>query len=108
MLKSLLNPLTQGTFNAYTGLGDVNQCTSCTPGQYCEIQALNETSGPCDSGYYCPGGQNSSRPSEYPCTVSHYCPVNSSAPVPCSNGTFMNHTMGAECYICIEGWYVII
>lgn len=67
-------------------------------------EGLNATSGACEAGYYCPPGQNSSRPSTYPCPVANYCPINSSEPIPCANGTYMNHTMGSECYTCPGGW----
>lgn len=67
-------------------------------------EGLNATSGPCEPGYYCPPGQNSSRPSDYPCPVAYYCPINSSQPIPCDNGTYMNHTLGSECYTCPAGW----
>lgn len=94
----------QGTFNPYLGLNATEFCTSCTAGQYCDSEGLNTTTGPCDPGFYCPGGQNSSRPAGLECPVSHYCPLNSSQPLPCSNGTFMNHTMADQCYTCPQGW----
>lgn len=106
MISYLYEPVFQGTFNPYAGLNSSDQCTPCTEGQYCETEGLNATTGPCEAGYYCPSGQNSSRPSDYPCTVGHYCPINSSQPIPCANGTYMNHTMGAQCYDCPDGWWV--
>lgn len=106
MISYLYEPVFQGTFNPYTGLNSSDQCTPCTEGQYCETEGLNATTGPCEAGYYCPPGQNSSRPSDYPCTVGHFCPINSSQPIPCANGTYMNHTMGAQCYDCPQGWWV--
>ena len=96
----------QGTFNPYLGLNATEFCTSCTAGQYCDSEGLNTTTGPCDPGFYCPGGQNSSRPAGLECPVAHYCPLNSSQPLPCSNGTFMNHTMADQCYTCPQGWWV--
>ncbi|RUS80256.1 hypothetical protein EGW08_011985, partial [Elysia chlorotica] len=97
----------EGTFNPYTGLASVSECTSCTPGQYCETEGLSMTTGPCEAGFYCPSGQNSSRPDLYPCPVAHFCPLNSSLPEPCGNGTYMNHTMAEECDICPDGWYCL-
>ena len=97
----------QATFNPYEGLNSTDQCSECSPGQYCELQGLNDTSGPCEAGYYCPGGQNSSRPAEYGCIVGHYCPLNASEPIPCANGTYMNHTLATECYYCPPGWYAL-
>ena len=94
----------QGTFNPYTGLNASEYCTPCTAGQYCGAEGLNATSGPCSPGYYCPPGQNSSRPDAFPCPVSHYCSVNSSEPLPCAAGSFMNHTHAEVCYTCDAGW----
>ena len=102
--KYFTNSVMQGTFNPNTGLSSVDQCTACIPGQYCDSEGLNATSGSCDPGYYCPAGQNSSRPESFPCTLAHYCPSNSSEPLPCAEGTYMNHTHGAVCYTCEAGW----
>lgn len=96
----------QGTFSAYYGLNSSALCTPCTAGQYCGEEGLNRTSGPCEPGFFCPGGQNSSRPADFVCFVGHYCPLNSSQPLLCPSGMYMNHTMASECYICPAGWYV--
>ena len=96
----------QGTFSPYEGLNNTDQCTPCTPGDYCGAEGLNATSGLCTAGYYCPGGQNVSTPAAYPCTIGHYCPNGSVEPIPCANGTYMNHTLGEACYECPAGWYV--
>ncbi|XP_071505048.1 uncharacterized protein [Diadema antillarum] len=98
----------EGTFNPYLGQDAVEDCTDCTPGSYCETQGLDAPTGPCEPSYYCPAGQNSSRPYEYPCTVSHYCPLNSTEPLLCENGTYMNQTHASECFICPEGWYCVL
>ena len=35
-----------------------NDSTYLLTGDYCGEPGLNQTSGPCDAGYYCPPGQN--------------------------------------------------
>ena len=100
----LLFPLLQGTFNPYEGLNSTDECTVCTAGDFCGSQGLNNTSGPCEAGYFCPPGQNSSTPYDYPCPVAHYCPEGSAEPLPCQNGTFMNHTHAAVCDVCPPAW----
>ncbi|XP_070552128.1 fibrillin-2-like [Ptychodera flava] len=105
--SDLPTPCPEGTFNPYLGLNSSDQCTPCTEGMYCEERGLDAPTGPCEPGYYCPPGQNSSRPYDYPCTIGNYCPLNSSEPTPCAYGTFMNHTHASECYTCIEGWYCV-
>ena len=42
-----------GTFSNATGLRNIDQCQSCTPGHYCEGEGLKKPSGECDPGYYC-------------------------------------------------------
>ena len=98
--------LLQGTFNPDEGLNTTDQCTPCTVGHYCGSEGLIAPSGACEARYYCPVGQNDSRPVDYPCPVGHYCPMNTSDPLPCANGTYMNHTLAEECYVCPEGWWV--
>jgi hypothetical protein len=60
LLLSTISPLStvslQGTFNPYEGVEAEEDCTPCTPGQYCDREGLNATSGPCEPGYYCPQG----------------------------------------------------
>ena len=34
-----------GTFGSTTGLGNVTQCTPCTPGFYCQTPGLTATEG---------------------------------------------------------------
>ena len=54
-----------GTFSTSTGNKGVDDCLPCTSGWYCGSQGLIEPSGKCSEGFYCPGGQNSSRPYEH-------------------------------------------
>ena len=96
--------LFQGTFNPTTGIFAINSCTDCTQGHYCGTTGLNAPTDNCTEGYYCPTGQSVSDPIATPCTVYHYCPWGSSEPLPCQNGTYMNHTHGAICDICPDGW----
>ncbi|KAH3750565.1 hypothetical protein DPMN_185092 [Dreissena polymorpha] len=93
----------QGTFNTYEGLINETQCTPCLAGDYCGVEGLNTTSGPCAAGFYCPPGQDTASPVTYPCTLAHYCPGQTVIPIPCANGTYMNHTQGAACYTCPAG-----
>lgn len=93
------------TFNPYLGLNSSDQCTKCTPGDYCETQGLNATTGPCDPGYYCPEGQQFSKAIQ--CPVKHYCPIRSPIYLPCQNGTYMNHTQASVCDICPAGFYCL-
>ncbi len=44
---------------------DIEDCLSCSLGEYCPGDGRPNTAGDCDAGYYCPGGQNVSNPAEY-------------------------------------------
>ena len=69
------------------------QLTTCLcflKGFYCEDSGLSEPTGPCDAGFYCPGGQNVSSPAEYECSPGHYCEVQSTQEQGCPSGTYQN------------------
>ena len=44
-----------------------DDCLNCTAGSYCNETGLDKVSGPCQEGYYCPGGQSEMAPPEYVC-----------------------------------------
>jgi hypothetical protein len=100
-----------------TGLTDVLECTSCTPGYYCGSNGLTEPTAPCQAGYFCGGGSSISTPFDSAgdgkvvsqsyqisyvgetcvsvvnttlndmCPPGHYCPEGSPAPIQCPPGT---------------------
>ena len=58
------------------------------------------------AGFYCPGGNNESRPSEYECQPGFYCPRNSSRMTPCDAGRFCNTpSMSEPGDLCLGGYY---
>ncbi|XP_070551430.1 uncharacterized protein [Ptychodera flava] len=104
-------PCPSGTFLEIGGMGDVNDCTACSAGYYCESPGKTNVTGVCQEGFYCIRGANTSAPLDGItgdiCWDGHYCPEGSPWPIQCGNGTFMNHTGAAECDICPEGYYCI-
>ena len=46
-------PCPAGTYSNSTGLSEVAQCVSCSPGEYCVGDLLTRSNGICDPGYYC-------------------------------------------------------
>ena len=98
-------PCPVGTFANTSGLGMESECRSCTPGFFCSSPGLATPSGPCSEGYFCPGGQNSSTPSEFGCTLGHHCPLGSSLPQPCSAGFYQDTTLNSICLACPSGYY---
>eukprot|EP00163_Fabomonas_tropica_P011852 TRINITY_DN227_c0_g2_i1.p1 TRINITY_DN227_c0_g2~~TRINITY_DN227_c0_g2_i1.p1 ORF type:complete len:7500 (+),score=2428.07 TRINITY_DN227_c0_g2_i1:177-22676(+) len=105
-------PCPIGTFGNSTGLRQVEECTDCPPGRYCDGSGLPNPRGPCDPGYYCSGRAFTSAPPGPPtgglCPPGGYCPVGSSVPTACSPGTFNNFTGGRtqlDCSFCTPGFY---
>ena len=96
-----------GHYSSSPGLSESSQCTKCKPGYYCNSTGLTAPSGLCSPGFYCHEGQSIPTPSNYECPIGHYCPEGTAEPLPCSDGTFMNHTLALECYTCIERWYCV-
>ena len=45
-----------GTFSNRSSLSSIDECTSCTPGHYCETTGLITPTGLCNAGYFCGGG----------------------------------------------------
>ena len=57
---------------------------------YCESYGLEAPTGFCDTGYYCPAGQNTSTPQQYSCTPGHYCEQGSTDQMACASGTYQD------------------
>ena len=60
-------PCPPGTQLSSTGAQDVSECNLCNQGSYCGGYGNSVATGPCDAGYYCPQGMNTSAPMEYTC-----------------------------------------
>ena len=57
-------------------------------------------------GWYCPGGNNISRPSDYQCQPGFYCPINSSSMTPCDEGRYCPiPRMSKPGDLCDPGYY---
>ncbi len=119
-----------GTYGARTNLTSQAECTSCTPGMYCDAPGLTQPTGPCKEGYFCGGGSKTATPHEsyssyaisYTgdtcvkiknttvndiCPPAHYCEVGSSAPTPCpqgSNSSSTSLTRESQCSPCKSGY----
>lgn len=103
-----------GTYGNNVGFSQVSECTQCDGGQYCGTTNLTAPSGPCDAGYYCNSGSDSSQPSNFtsgdagPCPVGHYCESGTQVPTPCPIGTFGNETLlqaASDCTDCTPGYF---
>ena len=54
-----------GTFGPNLNAVGQDNCTICTPGQYCDVDGLDAPSGNCSAGFYCTGGAVVSVPTEH-------------------------------------------
>ena len=82
-----------GRYGSRSGLGTLDECTACPPGNYCSGTALTSPTGNCSAGYYCPqGSENQFGKVIYAqnntCPAGFYCPVGSASPEPCVPGTY--------------------
>ena len=48
----------------------MSECQDCTAGDYCDVEGLNATAGPCPDGYYCPVGTGDRY--SHPCGIGYY------------------------------------
>ena len=100
----------RGTFSSLTQATSLSNCTSCSPGRYCETQGLTEPTGICAAGYFCLSGAVASRPNgsltdSGPCPVGHYCPAETATPQPCNAGTYASTMQLEVCSSCPDRFY---
>ncbi|MGH0137990.1 UNVERIFIED_CONTAM: hypothetical protein FKN15_065321 [Acipenser sinensis] len=97
-------PCPPGHYSNTTKNTALSDCLPCPQGFSCDGQGLSAPSGSCQAGYFCPPGQNSSRPASYTCTAGHMCPQGSSQQSPCPPGTYQDQHGQALCKTCIAGF----
>jgi hypothetical protein len=86
---SVPSPCPIGTIRTTPGGQNVSSCEDCPSGYQCTGEGLEEPSGQCPPGYFCPSG-----------TVH--------TPQACPAGSYRNETLGrseADCFICPLGYY---
>lgn len=90
-----------GLFIPYTGASADTECLPCTPGFYCDGDAVTPLKD-CPVGYYCPGGDTSPT---YECDRGYMCPLNSAEPTLCLAGTYQPDSIQGTCLTCDAGFY---
>nr|XP_002738967.1 PREDICTED: uncharacterized protein LOC100369241 [Saccoglossus kowalevskii] len=115
-------PCPAGSYGDGTYLWNVDNCTDCTAGFYCETPALTTPTDECFAGYYCTGGAASPTPAghlvDYTdnstftgndiCPRGYYCMNGTAYPEPCPIGTFSINTkvtQAEDCEECRPGHY---
>ncbi|EDV25654.1 uncharacterized protein TRIADDRAFT_55968 [Trichoplax adhaerens] len=94
-----------GYFSNTTGNTAAADCELCLPGQYCSGVSAVLPSGNCSAGYYCPGGQNTSKPVDYVCGEGYYCPEGSSTQLACLPGSYQDEVGQGTCKSCPAGYF---
>ncbi|XP_068174065.1 zonadhesin-like [Antennarius striatus] len=100
-------PCPAGTFSSATGNTNHKNCTTCTPGHYCEVEGTVQPAL-CPVGYYCPPGLTLGR--EFPCpsgTVQSQLGTSSvDACLPCPAGMFCSQPgLSQPTGLCEAGYY---
>jgi hypothetical protein len=105
-----------GTYSSATLLTSSSQCTSCTPGWYCDQQGLQAPTARCAAGFMCAGGNSNAQggfplPSlvtSTPCSAGGWCAAGSVSAVPCplsTYGSLTGYSAEANCTLCDDGYY---
>ena len=92
-----------GTYRSTNSGQNVNDCTPCPNGKYCQTRGRTSIGVSCLAGYYCPAGTSSS--SQYPCEAGHYCPPSSAAQLLCPDNTYQPLPLQASCVACPARYY---
>ncbi|CAG5098823.1 Oidioi.mRNA.OKI2018_I69.XSR.g16008.t1.cds [Oikopleura dioica] len=110
-------PCEEGTYTTGPGKGKNDDCEMCKAGHFCSGEVLSDpvtgvyydgTSGQCEGGYYCPGGNIRSNGKDgsldtRECSPGTFCPLESADETACSDGEYQEYKLGAECEICPPG-----
>ena len=104
-------PCPAGMFSDTLGIFNESECNSCPVGQYCRSTGLSMPEGPCPGGWYCSGGATTPTPNSMAegggfCMSGSFCPEMSSAPTPCTNGSYCDQPyLDAPSGLCAAGYY---
>merc|ERR1711871_1305911 len=106
--SSIPPPCPVGRFSNTSEASSAKTCFSCTPGEFCDSPGLSMPVGPCDPGFYCPGGDYTGSPERYVCPAGGYCTLGSPTPSLCPPGRYNNRS-GSDsetaCSTCDPGKY---
>lgn len=96
-------PCPSGTFNTRIGADSLVDCTSCSPGYYCEGVGNVKPTGFCLDGYYCTG--NASLPTQFETQPGYISSAGASNQTACSPGTYNMQLRQTTCTRCPEGFF---
>ncbi|XP_051788209.1 signal peptide, CUB and EGF-like domain-containing protein 1 [Erpetoichthys calabaricus] len=82
-----------------------SDCLPCPSGFACAAPGLTSPSHTCEAGFFCPLGQESSRPDVFLCPMGHMCSEGSAVPVACPQGAYQDQRGQENCKLCPSGFY---
>ena len=91
----------------FIGAASADDCQPCSGGKYCGELGLEQPSGNCSEGFYCPDNEtiSTATPTAFPCKIGFYCLEGSVAPTPCAPGYFSPEERASLCTPCPAGFY---
>ena len=106
-------PCRKGYFGNETKLSSHDECHPCTPGYYCDRDAMTEPAAKCHVGYYCSEKAITPQPTTLAqgggeCPQGFYCESGYFQPLPCPKGTYGDRIkLGniTQCTDCPGGMY---
>ena len=96
-------PCPEGTFGNTTFAKVESDCTTCTPGKFCNTTGLTAPVADCHPGYYCPAGSINGTAIVAP--RGYFTTSGAHIPTQCPPGTFANETGRVNCTSCPEAFY---
>ncbi|RUS80924.1 hypothetical protein EGW08_011305, partial [Elysia chlorotica] len=104
-------PCPSGTYQPDTARTLLLHCLDCPGGKFCDAAGQANYTGECSPGYYCHSAANTSTPTDGTtgdiCPAGTYCPTGTASPLPCEDGTYMNHTQASTCEPCPARYYCV-
>ncbi|XP_071807027.1 uncharacterized protein, partial [Asterias amurensis] len=116
-------PCPRGSYRPNTNGIDLEDCTVCDPGKYCQFEGNTTVTDDCDPGYFCVQGSWTPQPNDFNnytegdclcpsittggrCQPGYYCPKGSSEPQECTEGNYCGvdglDAVSAQCW---AGYY---
>jgi hypothetical protein len=92
-----------GSYNTQMGAVSISDCTSCSPGYYCEGTGNIFPTGQCLDGYYCTGGSSTS--TQFMSEPGYFSIAGASNQSACSPGSYNMDNRQSFCLSCPKGFY---
>lgn len=100
------NPCKAGTYNPKLGANSSSDCLPCDGGKYCAGEGNEKPTNSCAPGWYCPGSNETPRPSGRRCQKGYFCPEGSFNMTKCTQGKYCDtEELSTPAGDCDPGYY---